>query len=84
MTGSAWAYMKTRSATHFKQAIAQFTAGTESVKNERGTEVFYDFAISPAVRIIPSYQHVWNPLIASVATKQDHADLFLLRFAVTF
>ncbi len=69
---------------HFKQSIAQLTAGTDTVKNERGTEVFYDFAITPAVRIIPSYQHVWNPLIASVATKQDHADLFLLRFALTF
>jgi porin len=36
------------------------------------------------VRLIPSYQHIWHPLTAQVAAKQDHADVFLLRLAMTF
>lgn len=69
---------------YLKQDITQLTAGTSSAKNEKGTEIFYDFAITPALRIIPGYQHVWSPLTATVAAKQDHANVFLLRFAVTF
>ena len=67
----------------FKNAIQQLTAGT-TVKNEKGVEVFYDFAITPAIRLIPGYQHVWNPLIASVALNQNHADLFLARITVAW
>jgi len=66
-----------------KDSISQLTAGTR-VENEKGFEVFYDFAITPALRIIPSYQRVWNPLVAAVALKEDHADLFLARFNVAW
>src|SRR5262249_38709673 len=31
-----------------KTAIAQLTAGTAAAKNEKGTEVFYAFAVTPA------------------------------------
>jgi porin len=61
-----------------KNDIALLTAGTASVKDEKGIEVFYDFAITPAIRLIPSYQHIWDPLTAQVATKQSGADVFLL------
>ena len=62
----------------FKDVVRQLTLGTE-VDNERGFELFYDFAITPALRLIPSYQYVWNPLIAQVATGHRSASAFLLR-----
>src|SRR5262249_34936050 len=61
----------------FKDAFRQLTAGT-SVKNEQGLEVFYDFAVTPAIRVIPSYQHVRNPFIAQVVEHHRSANLFLL------
>jgi porin len=44
-----------------KDNVANLTGGTSRVKNEQGVEVFYDFAITPAIKLIPSYQHIWNP-----------------------
>ena len=41
-----------------KQDISLLTAGTSTLKDEKGTEAFYDFALTPAIRIIPSYQHI--------------------------
>ena len=61
-----------------KDSISQLTAGTR-VENEKGFEIFYDFAITPALRIIPSYQYVWNPVIAQVAADHRSASVFLLR-----
>jgi hypothetical protein len=31
-----------------------------NVKNESGIEAFYDFTLTPAIRLIPSYQHSWE------------------------
>ena len=67
-----------------KNTIGQLTAGTASVGNERGMEIFYDFAITPAIRLIASYQHTWDPLIAQVATKQNSASVVLTRLNVAF
>ena len=67
-----------------KNHVAQLTAGTSTVKDEQGIEIFYDFAITPAVRLIPSYQHIWQPLTAQVATKQNEADVFLARLTVVW
>jgi porin len=67
-----------------KNDVAQLTAGTSTVKDEQGIEIFYDFAITPAVRLIPSYQHIWQPLTAQVATKQNEADVFLARLTVVW
>ena len=67
-----------------KDNIARLTGGTSRVKNEQGVEVFYDFAITPAIKLIPSYQHIWNPLSASVARNQRGADVFLARVNVTW
>jgi hypothetical protein len=55
-----------------------------NLKNESGVEVFYDFAITPAIRFIPSYQHIWFPLAAQVATNQNNADVFLARLNLAF
>ena len=66
-------------SSDLKNDIAQLTAGTATVKDEKGIEVFYDFAITPAIRLIPSYQHVWDPLTAEVSRKQSGADVFLAR-----
>jgi len=67
-----------------KDDIAQLTGGMAAVKNEMGTEVFYDFAITPAIRLIPSYQHVWNPLTAEVARNHRGADVLSVRLSTTW
>ena len=67
-----------------KDAIARLTEGTAITKNENGLEVFYDFAITPAIRVIPSYQHVWNPLTAAVVKNERGADVFLIRVSLTW
>jgi len=65
----------------FKDDIRQLTAGT-AVKNEKGLELFYDFAITPAVRAIPGYQYVRDPFTAQIVANHRSANLFLLRFTV--
>jgi hypothetical protein len=67
-----------------KRNISLLSAGTANAKDEKGTEMFYDFALTPAIRIIPSYQHIWNPVVAQVAKNQDHADVFLLRVTMAW
>ena len=69
-------------SSDLKNAIARLTAGTVAANNEKGIEVFYDFALTPAVRLIPGYQHIWNPLTAEVVTKQPRANVFLLRLTL--
>jgi hypothetical protein len=54
------------------------TQGTSSAADKRGVELFYDFAITPAVRLNVSYQHVWNPLIAKVTENQNCGDSTVL------
>ena len=67
-----------------KTGFARLTAATATVKNENGVEVFYDFAITPAIRLIPSYQHIWNPLTAEVVKNERSADVFNLRLSLTW
>jgi hypothetical protein len=67
-----------------KDDIAQLTGSAATPKSENGLEVFYDFAITPAIRVIPSYQHIWNPLTAAVVNNKGHADVFLVRFSLTW
>ena len=71
-------------SNNLKTDIAQLTLGNASVSDESGIEVFYNFAVTPAVRLIPSYQHIWHPLAAQIAKSQDHADLFLTRLTVAW
>jgi hypothetical protein len=65
-----------------KRDIAQLSGSQNAVENEKGSEIFYDFAIAPAIRFIPSYQHIWDPLTAEVTRNQRGADVFLARIAV--
>jgi hypothetical protein len=67
-----------------KDDIAQLTRGNTALRNEKGTEVFYDFAITPAIRVIPSYQHIWDPLTAEVARNHRAADVFNVRLSTTW
>jgi porin len=67
-----------------KDDIARLTGATPILKNDNGLEVFYDFAITPAIRVIPSYQHIWNPLTAAAVKKEGGADVFLVRLSLTW
>jgi porin len=67
-----------------KNDIEGLTGAAATVKNENGLEVSYDFAITPAIRLIPSYQHIWNPMTAGVAKNEHGADVFLLRWSLTW
>ncbi len=71
-------------SSKLKFDIEQLTAGTKNVKDEKGIEVFYDFAITPAIRLIPSYQRIWDPLTTQVATNKSQASVFLARVNVAF
>src|SRR5215467_7081614 len=68
----------------FKDDIARLTGATANVKNEEGLEIFYDFAITPAIRVIPSYQHIWNPLTAATVKNERGADVVLVRLSLTW
>jgi porin len=67
-----------------KNDIARLTGAAATPKNENGLEVFYDFAITPAIRVIPSYQHISNPLTAAVVKNERGANVFLVRFSLTW
>jgi hypothetical protein len=60
------------------------TLGNASASDESGIEMFYNFAVTPAVRLIPSYRHIWHPRAAEIAKGLDHADLFLTRLTVAW
>jgi porin len=67
-----------------KDDFKELTGAAATVKNENGLEVTYNFAITPAVRLIPSYQHIWNPMAAGVAKNEHGADVLLLRTSLTW
>jgi porin len=67
-----------------KNSITRLTQGTSSAADEQGLELFYDFAITPAVRLNVSYQHIWSPLIAKVTQNQNHADVILARLSIAY
>jgi hypothetical protein len=54
------------------------------VDDEVGLELFYDFAITPAVRFTSSCQRIWNPLLAQLESGNDHADVFYARLSVAW
>jgi carbohydrate-selective porin OprB len=67
-----------------KNDLKQLAGVAATVKNENGLEVFYDVAITPAIRLIPNYQHIWNPMTARVAKNEHGADVLLLRTSSTW
>jgi len=71
-------------SSDLKDSVSQLTAGTDTVRNEQGVEAFYSYAVTPASRLIASYQHIWDPFAAQVAANQKAADLFLVRLTVAW
>jgi len=71
-------------SNELKNSIRRLTFNTASVNDEMGMEIFYDFAITPAIRFIPSYQHIWDPIAAQVSKHENGADVFLSRVTVAF
>jgi porin len=67
-----------------KTSIATISNGQSAVHDESGMEVFYNFAITPAVRLIPSYQHIWHPLAAEGIKRRDSTDLFQIRLTAAW
>jgi len=65
-----------------KELEFQSSGGSISLNGERGVEVFYNFAVTPAVSLIPSYQHIWDPFVSGLTGGKDHADVFLARTTV--
>lgn len=73
-----------RISDHIKSSVAALTLDRRNVMDETGVEAFYNFAVTPAIRFIPSYQHIWNPLIAQVVKGRDSADIVLLRATIAW
>ena len=73
---------------YFNNGVVLGIPGTanwkSSASNEQDFEVFYDLAITPAIRLIPGYQHIGNPLAAQVTKGTTQADVFLTRFTVAW
>lgn len=67
-----------------KNSLAAISGGEAIANDESGMEIFYNFAITPAVRVIPSYQHIWHPLAAEVAEQSEGADIFQLRLTTAW
>lgn len=67
-----------------KTSITTISQGRATARDERGMEVFYNFAVTPAVRLIPSYQHIWHPLAAEVAERRKSTDIFQTRLTVAW
>ena len=67
-----------------KQSLSELSLGSVKLRNESGLEVFYDFAVTPAIRLIPSYQHIWEPFFAETQTQRQSADIFLARLTVVW
>jgi hypothetical protein len=55
---------------------------TRSPFKTKGGELFYNFAVTPAIRLSPSYQQIWDPVLAQVDTRQKSADVFLARLTI--
>ena len=71
-------------SSDLRDTLERVTLNKFHLEDEKGLEVFYDFAVTPAIRLIASYQYIWDPLVTQVKTRQDHAGAFLLRTTVAF
>ncbi|MFO1109302.1 MAG: carbohydrate porin [Bradyrhizobium sp.] len=78
------AYYYNGISSDLKNTVSRLTSGGLTIEDEKGIEVFYDFAVTPAIRLIPSYQHIWNPLLAQVQSRANHADVFLTRATIAW
>jgi hypothetical protein len=70
--------------------VVAISAGNRSchrlfgLTGDAGGNLRPDFAITPAIRFIPSYQHIWDPIAARVSKHENGADVFLSRMTVAF
>lgn len=80
--GVGWYYNEI--SGEFKNTISGLTQGHRHAGNESGTEVFYNLAITPAVRFIGSYQYIRHPLSAQVAEGRDSTSLVMGRLTVAW
>lgn len=80
--GVGWYYNEISS--DFKDTIPALTQGHRQARNESGTEVFYNLAITPAVRFIGSYQYIRHPLSAQVAEGRESTSLVMGRITVAW
>ena len=67
-----------------KDGLGRFSGGDIAVDDESGIEAFYNLSITPALSLIVSYQHVWNPFTAELAGGEDSADVLMVRLNSTF
>ena len=67
-----------------KDSVATLSGGLVDIKDEQGAEVFYQFALTPAVRLIGTYQHIWNPLTARTAYGEDSTDILMARMTIAW
>lgn len=67
-----------------KETFSRATGGGFRLRDETGLEIFYNIALTPAISLIPSYQHIWNPLLAQIETRDRGADAFFVRLSVTW
>lgn len=62
-----------------KNGLSTLSAGDISIDDEYGLEAFYNLALTPAVSVNLSYQHVFNPFEAELLSDGDDADIFMVR-----
>jgi hypothetical protein len=77
-------YFYNKFSGDLKQSLSELSLGSVTLKNESGLEVFYDIVLTPAIRLIPSYQHIWEPFFAETQTQKQSADIFLARSTVVW
>jgi porin len=77
-------YYRNFISADLKNSVSQLTDGTSLIRDEQGVEVFYSYAVTPAIRLITSYQHIWNPFAAQVAANEKAADLLLARLTIAW
>lgn len=73
-----------RISSGLQDGLRDLTFGAIDIDDEVGLEVFYDFALTPSVRFIASYQHIQNPLLAQAEADENHADVVFTRLSVAW
>lgn len=71
-------------SSDLKNSIKTLTGGVADVRDEKGMEVFCDFAFIPAMRLIISYQDIWDRLAARVTENEKATDVLTARMTVSW
>ncbi len=73
-----------RISSNLKAEITQLTFGMAVASDESGIEAFYDFAPTPAIRLISRYQAHMASACCQIAKGQTYADVFQTRLALAW